>query len=52
MPLSMRVYLGGHKIEFEPIDSKNIKITKDGSTEQVEDQGSKTFMEGKEEILK
>jgi len=52
MPLSMRVYLGGHKIEFEPLDSKNIKITKDGSQERVEDQGSKTFMEGKEEIMK
>eukprot|EP00090_Calanus_glacialis_P016360 TRINITY_DN2561_c0_g1_i1.p1 TRINITY_DN2561_c0_g1~~TRINITY_DN2561_c0_g1_i1.p1 ORF type:complete len:1526 (-),score=363.79 TRINITY_DN2561_c0_g1_i1:68-4645(-) len=52
MPLSMRVYIGGHKFEFEPTDSKNIKVTKDGVPEQVADKGSKTFMEGKEEITK
>ena len=52
MALSLRAYIGGHKFEFIPSDARTIKVTKDGVPVQVEDKGSKTFMEGKEEITK
>jgi len=52
MPLALRAYIGGHKFEFVPTSSKSIQVTKDGSPQDVADKGSKTYMEGKEEIAK
>ena len=48
--LSLKVYLGGHQIEFEPLGD-DMRITKDGANKTISDMNWVTFAEGKEEIF-
>jgi len=47
LPLAMKVYIGGHLIEFTPTSSTTIRITKDGEELTVADFGGKKVKEGK-----
>ena len=46
----MKVYLGGHQIEFEPLGG-DMRITKDGANKTISDMNWVTFAEDKEEIF-
>ena len=48
--LSLKVYLGGHQIEFEPLGD-DMRITKDGANKTISDMNWVTFAEDKEQIF-
>ena len=49
--LSLKVYLGGHQIEFEPLGGDDVRITKDGANKTISDMNWVTFAEEKEQIF-
>lgn len=52
MPLAMRAYIGGHKLEFEPVSAKNIKIKfNDVDVGPIPDKSQKIFKEAKTDIF-
>ena len=46
------MYAGGHKIVFDPVSSKQMKITVNNQPFEVQDQQNKPFKVGRHEIFK
>merc|ERR1712106_162968 len=52
MPLALRAYIGGHKVEFQPVDSQNIKITfNDASVASIPNKSEQKFKQGSAELF-
>jgi len=52
LPLAMKAYMGGHKVEFKPLNSKAMKITVNNAVLEINQGDQKIHKEGKSEIFR